>query len=171
VQKPSLLPRRGCARLLVYLQRRSFLLRCLVKCVLGRVTSRVVYYRKTLPVAYTFWFLSGLPTLPCLFIGWKKVIFKTCIEVDDPCAAAPCRHGGTCVSNTSKFTCHCASGWSGETCETCADSSILFVDPRNPFACLTTEERDFQPVRVHLTLSNFIGDNATRVSWAETATQ
>jgi hypothetical protein len=94
------------------------------------------------------------------------VKFKTCIEVDDPCMNAPCRHGGTCVSNASKFTCFCASGWSGETCEMCADSSILSVDPTNPFAYLTPEERDFQPVRVHLTLSNFIGDNATRVLWA-----
>ena len=92
--------------------------------------------------------------------------YRTCIEVDDPCAGAPCRHGGTCVSNAGKFTCYCASGWSGLTCEVCADSSILSVDPRNPFAYLTSEERDFQPVRVHLTLSNFIGDNATRVSWA-----
>ncbi len=162
MQKSSLLPRRGCARLRVYLSSRSFCHSLSHEMRLWRVTSRAVFYRKSLLVTYAF----CLCLSACLFVGWQNVKSKTCIERDDPCTDAPCRHGGTCVSNAGTFTCYCASGWTGETCETCADSSILSVDPRNPLTYLTSEESDFQPVRVHLTLSNFIGDNSTLVSWA-----
>jgi hypothetical protein len=134
---------------------------------LWRVTSPAVFFSSqeiSSRSFYAFLFLSLSSS--CLFAGWRNVKYRTCIEVDDPCTDTPCSHGGTCVSNGGKFTCYCAPGWSGLMCETCADSSILFVDPRNPIAYLTTKERDFQPLRVHLTLSNFIGDNATRVLWA-----
>ena len=40
----------------------------------------------------------------------------TCESVDD-CAAAPCQNGGTCTDGEGSFTCACADGYEGETCD------------------------------------------------------
>ncbi|KAJ8873822.1 hypothetical protein PR048_024658 [Dryococelus australis] len=39
-----------------------------------------------------------------------------CEVVDNPCATAPCAHGGTCVETAGQFHCTCTSGWTGATC-------------------------------------------------------
>ncbi|KRT83207.1 EGF-like domain containing protein, partial [Oryctes borbonicus] len=39
-----------------------------------------------------------------------------CEVVDNPCAPAPCQHGGTCLVDGGSFTCQCAPGWTGSTC-------------------------------------------------------
>ncbi|KAK9747061.1 EGF-like domain [Popillia japonica] len=39
-----------------------------------------------------------------------------CEVVDNPCAPAPCQHGGTCLVDVGSFTCQCAPGWTGPTC-------------------------------------------------------
>ncbi len=36
----------------------------------------------------------------------------------DGCAPNPCDHGGTCTSTGNGFTCDCADGYDGDTCET-----------------------------------------------------
>ena len=46
----------------------------------------------------------------------------------DFCAAAPCKNGGTCTASSGDYTCACASGWTGDTCET-------LVDPCSPNRC------------------------------------
>jgi len=39
----------------------------------------------------------------------------TCV---DPCAPNPCQNGGSCAASGSSFTCTCAGGFTGTTCET-----------------------------------------------------
>ncbi|XP_044744621.1 protein jagged-1b isoform X2 [Coccinella septempunctata] len=39
-----------------------------------------------------------------------------CETVDNPCAPAPCLHGGTCLEEGGSFSCECAPGWTGPTC-------------------------------------------------------
>ncbi|XP_063231226.1 protein jagged-1b [Bacillus rossius redtenbacheri] len=39
-----------------------------------------------------------------------------CETVDNPCATAPCAHGGTCAEALGQFHCTCTSGWTGATC-------------------------------------------------------
>ena len=91
--------------------------------------------------------------------------FDTCVEIYDPCEDGPCHNEGMCISASGAFTCYCVSGWTGEICEECIESSITVVLPANPFAYLTIEVEDFAPGAVVLTLSNFIGDAATSVNW------
>ncbi|XP_025830978.1 protein jagged-1b [Agrilus planipennis] len=40
-----------------------------------------------------------------------------CEVVDNPCAPAPCHHGGTCIEAGGSFSCQCVSGWTGPTCD------------------------------------------------------
>lgn len=52
--------------------------------------------------------------------GW------TCSAADgrctriDPCAANPCKNGGSCTASSDTYTCECASTYDGTTCEACA---------------------------------------------------
>ena len=39
----------------------------------------------------------------------------------DECAAAPCHNGGTCTNHDDGFTCACAAGFTGATCDTAVD--------------------------------------------------
>ena len=41
------------------------------------------------------------------------------IVVDtDECASNPCQNGGSCSDEVNKFSCSCASGYEGATCQT-----------------------------------------------------
>ncbi|KAK5608994.1 hypothetical protein CRENBAI_017686 [Crenichthys baileyi] len=40
----------------------------------------------------------------------------TCRDFSE-CASSPCLNGGTCVDKVNKFSCVCAKGWAGETCQ------------------------------------------------------
>lgn len=46
-----------------------------------------------------------------------------CEVVDNPCATAPCLHGGSCHeiagsgTGGGQFTCACLPGWAGTTCQ------------------------------------------------------
>ena len=39
------------------------------------------------------------------------------VDIDD-CADTPCAHDGECVDGVNSFTCNCASGYQGGTCQT-----------------------------------------------------
>ena len=40
-----------------------------------------------------------------------------CVPLADyACASMPCAQGGTCRERGGAFTCNCASGWTGHTC-------------------------------------------------------
>ncbi|XP_068736765.1 uncharacterized protein [Montipora capricornis] len=42
---------------------------------------------------------------------------RNCSEIK-PCDSSPCLNGGNCTNEADgNFTCHCASGWTGETCQ------------------------------------------------------
>ncbi|XP_023187804.1 fibulin-7-like isoform X1 [Xiphophorus maculatus] len=40
----------------------------------------------------------------------------TCRDFNE-CASSPCLNGGTCVDEMNQFSCVCAKGWAGETCQ------------------------------------------------------
>uniref|UniRef100_A0A3B3V6E6 Fibulin-7-like n=1 Tax=Poecilia latipinna TaxID=48699 RepID=A0A3B3V6E6_9TELE len=40
----------------------------------------------------------------------------TCRDSNE-CASSPCLNGGTCVDEVNQFSCVCAKGWAGETCQ------------------------------------------------------
>ena len=50
------------------------------------------------------------------------------IVVDtDECASNPCQHGGSCSDEVNKFSCSCANGYEGATCQT---GRLLFSSRR-----------------------------------------
>ncbi|XXX78228.1 calcium-binding EGF-like domain-containing protein [Sorangium sp. So ce134] len=53
-------------------------------------------------------------TLPCC--EGSTCESGTC-QVIDPCAAAPCQHGGTCTADGAGYVCACAPGWTGDSCD------------------------------------------------------
>eukprot|EP00808_Paulinella_micropora_P000798 g78003.t1 len=63
--------------------------------------------------------------------------------VVDPCSSSPCKNGATCSSQSSSFSCRCATGFTGTTCTTdindCSSTSCLnggtCVDGVNSFTC------------------------------------
>ena len=34
----------------------------------------------------------------------------------DECDSAPCQHGGTCVDHANRYSCSCATGYTGTNC-------------------------------------------------------
>ncbi|XP_007896991.2 LOW QUALITY PROTEIN: neurocan core protein [Callorhinchus milii] len=62
----------------------------------------------------------------------------------DPCQTNPCLHQGSCMSNSTMYTCVCVSGFTGENCEIDIDecqanpcqNGATCVDGINSFTCL-----------------------------------
>lgn len=71
--------------------------------------------------------LSGNATRTCQSSGKWTGSDPTCVKTDDPCASAPCQHGGMCTPGSgTSFTCTCAgTGYTGATCETLVDCGSL----------------------------------------------
>ena len=40
------------------------------------------------------------------------------LSVTDFCAESPCQNGGNCTQEGIEFSCECAEGFEGDTCET-----------------------------------------------------
>ena len=62
----------------------------------------------------------------------KRILFlvKTTFSTDiDDCSPSPCENGGTCTDLVDDFSCDCAAGFIGETCET----SIFVIFKRLAF--------------------------------------
>uniref|UniRef100_A0A4W3H2S3 Neurocan n=1 Tax=Callorhinchus milii TaxID=7868 RepID=A0A4W3H2S3_CALMI len=67
-----------------------------------------------------------------------------CYEDTDPCQTNPCLHQGSCMSNSTMYTCVCVSGFTGENCEIDIDecqanpcqNGATCVDGINSFTCL-----------------------------------
>ena len=59
----------------------------------------------------------------------------------DGCASNPCLNGGTCAASDAKaFTCECATGFSGETCEVETPDACAVNPCKNDGVC--TAEAD-----------------------------
>ena len=41
------------------------------------------------------------------------------------CESSPCLNGGSCTNTDTGFTCDCAEGWRGDTCEESKNTSGL----------------------------------------------
>ena len=54
---------------------------------------------------------------------------NACVDIDD-CASDPCQNGGTCTDKVNAFSCACASGYEGDTCETDIDECA--TSPTSP---------------------------------------
>ncbi|XP_068737599.1 retinoschisin-like [Montipora capricornis] len=68
------------------------------------ITSRYIRIRPLLVGKRSSWFAM-------------RVEFYGCQEIK-PCDSSPCLNGGNCTNEADgNFTCHCASGWTGETCQ------------------------------------------------------
>ena len=52
------------------------------------------------------------------------LVFNTFIGTDE-CASNPCANGGTCEDGDNLFTCTCAAGFMGGTCD---QSKIFFLN-------------------------------------------
>lgn len=50
----------------------------------------------------------------CFFAWPFSVSYNSDIN---ECASSPCLNGGTCVDEVNQFSCVCAKGWSGNTCQ------------------------------------------------------
>uniref|UniRef100_A0A3B4YZT7 Fibulin-7-like n=1 Tax=Stegastes partitus TaxID=144197 RepID=A0A3B4YZT7_9TELE len=55
-----------------------------------------------------------------------------CRDINE-CASSPCTNGGTCVDELNQFSCICAKGWAGVTCQTTAAASTLPAATAGPF--------------------------------------
>ena len=40
------------------------------------------------------------------------------LGMTEGCHTGPCQHGGTCAPDGSGYTCQCATGYTGNICET-----------------------------------------------------
>uniref|UniRef100_A0A8C6SGA2 Fibulin 7 n=1 Tax=Neogobius melanostomus TaxID=47308 RepID=A0A8C6SGA2_9GOBI len=52
----------------------------------------------------------------------------TCRDINE-CASSPCLNGGTCVDEASQFSCVCAKGWAGVTCQTATHAAAATTLP------------------------------------------
>ena len=64
--------------------------------------------------------------------GIDYVVFRICIVLDiNECDSSPCQNGGSCGDEVNKFTCSCAGGFEGVTCQT--GRSLNFRFPRQKY--------------------------------------
>lgn len=78
-------------------------------CVMMLCSVRSVYHRYS--VSNILLFLTGFK---CVSIVKPFSLFPADIN---ECASSPCMNGGTCVDEVNQFSCVCAKGWAGATCQ------------------------------------------------------
>ena len=68
---------------------------------------------------------NGTLVPDCACIETSEGDGVTCTDIDD-CADAPCQNSGTCIDAVGAFSCECADGYDGDTCDNdiddCADA-------------------------------------------------
>ena len=68
-------------------------------------------------VCYHIFQIAKIISLNRNWLFYKNYIFINILGVDiDNCHPNPCNNGGTCTDGVDSFTCDCADGWTGETC-------------------------------------------------------
>ena len=59
------------------------------------------------------------------------------------CSPNPCKNNGLCVDGDSTFTCSCAVGWSGATCEEPSYCETAMNPCQNGATCVSTGSSPF----------------------------
>ncbi|KAH0619448.1 hypothetical protein JD844_000091 [Phrynosoma platyrhinos] len=83
--------------------------------------------------------LMGSETRTCLENRTWSGQAPSCKNVND-CTSNPCANGGTCVDGIQSYSCQCARGWSGSTCQlplySDVDECHVFQSSRHTRICL-----------------------------------
>ena len=54
-----------------------------------------------------------------------KIFISLFIFIVNPCDSSPCKNGATCQRVNGKFSCKCAEGFKGNTCEEIAQKGMI----------------------------------------------
>ncbi|XP_026855342.2 fibulin-7 [Electrophorus electricus] len=69
-----------------------------------------------------------------------------CKELNE-CASSPCANAGTCTDEVNGFTCACAKGWAGPTCQSPTPTFFLTMTNISAGAAATTSDPAASPSR------------------------
>lgn len=73
---------------------------CVIMDLLASIANTVSYFYLIFCFAFN------------LFTCFPFVLKKTILDIDD-CLPNPCKNNGICLDGDGRFTCKCATGWSG----------------------------------------------------------
>jgi len=109
--------------------------------------------------------LSGNASRTCGGNGQWSGSNPTCTAVANPCASAPCQHGGVCTPGSgSSFTCSCTgTGYSGSTCATPVDCGTLGTLTNGSISTSPSSSTTFGTTATYACNSGFtLSGNASR---------
>ena len=68
------------------------------------------------------------------FMLLNLCLFNFLVDIDE-CASSPCMNEGECFNEVAMFTCTCAPGWEGVTCDgKCPEYIFKFARTKKPIA-------------------------------------